>query len=93
MAKLTRADFMERLKTFLGDDTSDEALTLLEDANDSFEEKEDDGEDWKKKYEENDKEWRQKYRDRFFNKSEDDNEDDIDQPEEKKSFNDLFKTE
>lgn len=91
MAKLTRADFMERLKTFLGEDTSDEALTLLEDANDSFEEG--DGVDWKQKYEENDKEWRQKYKDRFFNKSEDDNDDDIDEPEEKKSFNDLFKTE
>lgn len=92
MAKLTRADFMERLKTFLGEDTSDEALTLLEDANDSFEEG--DGVDWKQKYEDNDKEWRQKYKDRFFNKSEeDDKEDDIDQPEEKKSFNDLFKVE
>lgn len=91
MAKLTRADFMERLKTFLGEDTSDEALTLLEDANDSFEEG--DGVDWKQRYEENDKEWRQKYKDRFFNKSEDDNDDDIDEPEEKKSFTDLFKTE
>lgn len=91
MAKLTRADFMERLKTFLGEDTSDEALTLLEDANDSFEEG--DGVDWKQRYEDNDKEWRQKYKDRFFNKSEDDNDDDIDEPEEKKSFNDLFKTE
>lgn len=92
MAKLTREDFMERLKTFLGDDTSDEALSLIEDANDSFEEG--DGVDWKQRYEDNDKEWRQKYKDRFFNKSEeDDKEDDIDQPEEKKSFNDLFKTE
>lgn len=91
MAKLTRADFMERLKTFLGDDTSDEALTLLEDANDSFEEG--DGVDWKQRYEDNDKEWRQKYKDRFFNKSEeDDKEDDIEQSE-KKSFNDLFKVE
>lgn len=92
MAKLTKEDFMERLKTFLGEDTSDEALTLIEDANDTFEDG--DGVDWKQKYEDNDKEWRQKYKDRFFNKSEeDDKEDDIDQPEEKKSFNDLFKTE
>ena len=91
MAKLTKEDFMERLRTFLGEDTSDEALTLIEDANDSFEEG--DGEDWKKRYEDNDKEWRQKYKDRFINKSEeDDKEDDIEQPE-KKSFNDLFKTE
>lgn len=91
MAKLTREDFMERLKTFLGDDTSDEALTLIEDANDSFEEG--DGVDWKQRYEDNDKEWRQKYKDRFFNKSEEDDNDDIETPPEKKSFNDLFKVE
>ena len=91
MAKLSKTDFLDKLKSFLGDDTSDEALTLYEDASDSFEEG--DKEDWKQKYEDNDKEWRQRYRDRFFNKSSDDPDPEEPLPEVKTSFNDLFKTE
>lgn len=66
----TYDEIMESVKQRLGDDSSDEALSFIEDISDtfkSFEGKTPDTEDWKKKYEENDKMWRDKYRDRFFN--------------------------
>lgn len=92
MAKLSKTDFLNKLKGYLGDDDmSDEALSLYEDASDSFEE---DTENWKEKYEQNDREWRQKYRDRFFNNETPEKDDELieDKPV-KTSFNELFKTE
>ena len=72
MARLAPKEFLEKAKQILGDRTDDEALSFLEDCNDTITEDKD-GEDWKSKYdtlleEKNnlDKEWRQKYRDRFF---------------------------
>lgn len=95
MAKLSKTEFLNKLKGYLGEDNmSDEALSLYEDASDSFEE---DTENWKEKYEQNDKEWRQKYRDRFFNNEtdgEDELKDDLtDDKPVKTSFTELFKTE
>lgn len=94
MAKLSKTEFLNKLKGYLGeDDMSDEALSLYEDASDSFEE---DTENWKERYEQNDKEWRQKYRDRFFNNETVDDElkDSLtDDKPVKTSFTELFKTE
>lgn len=56
--------YQEKLKTYLGDNTDDAALGLVEglaDLEDSY------SENWKSKYENNDAEWRKKYRDRFWN--------------------------
>lgn len=71
MAKLSKTDFMNTLKTILGDRTDDEALKFLEDANDTISDSGDD--DWKTKYEaevkakeELDLNWRNKYKERFF---------------------------
>lgn len=75
MAIKTQEELLTSIKGLLADDTSDEAISLLEDVTDtlgSFSNTNNDNEDWKKKYEENDKEWRQKYRDRFFNTGSDD---------------------
>ena len=75
MAVITKEEILEKLKTKLGDDTSDETLGLIEDISDTFSDIEtrlSDNSDWKKKYEENDKEWREKYRDRFFNPTKND---------------------
>lgn len=98
MAIKTVEELLESVRTRLGDDQSDEALALLEDISDTYNDMKshtDGGEDWKKKYEINDAEWRQKYRDRFFNKSNNDdgNDDDNDGDKNKKplTFNDLFK--
>lgn len=70
MSALTKEDLMKQLKTFIGENTSDEALSFVENVSDTIDELHNkangDGEDWKKKYEENDAEWRQRYTDRFF---------------------------
>lgn len=101
MAIKTQEELLTSIKGLLADDTSDEAISLLEDVTDtlgSFSNTNNDNEDWKKKYEENDKEWRQKYRDRFFNTgSSDDKSDAKFEPEPEpepamKKFDDLFKT-
>ena len=71
MAILTREDYLERLNTLVGEDNSDEALQIIEDFTDTFDnlgtQNDNDNEDWKQKYEELDATWRQKYRDRFMN--------------------------
>lgn len=102
MAIKTKEELLKALKDKIGDDTSDETLSLIEDFSDTLsdlETKTKDTTDWKTKFEENDKEWRKKYKDRFFegtsggNKDEpelndDETDDDNDEP---KSFDDLFK--
>ena len=68
MAVISGEDLLKRISERIGDDNSDEALSLLEDVSDTikdFEER--DSEDWKTKYEENDEKWRKKDRDRFEN--------------------------
>ena len=92
MAVISKEDLLKRISERIGDDNSDEALSLLEDVSDTikdFEER--DSEDWKAKYEENDAKWRKKYRDRFENRAPN-----IEEKEEKedtievKSYDDLF---
>ena len=92
MAVISKEDLLKRISESIGEDNSDEALSLLEDVSDTiadFERR--DSEDWKTKYEENDAEWRKKYRDRFENGT-----DDIKEKEEKetitevKTYDDLF---
>lgn len=70
MAILGKDDFMNRLKERIGEDTSDEAISFLEDITDTvndLESRAGSGDNWKKKYEENDLAWKQKYKERFFN--------------------------
>ena len=99
MAVLKKDELLASLKGILGDNTSDEALKLLEDASDTitdFENKTKDTTAWEEKYKKLDNDWRTKYRERFFSKSENDEPDepDIDEPKPKKrEFSDLFTTE
>ena len=72
MAVLSKEEFMNRLKERIGEDTSDEAMTFIEDMTDTFNDMEtrsngQSDEEWKTKYEELDKSWREKYKARFFN--------------------------
>ena len=96
MAIKTKEELLEAIRTRIGDDTSDETITFLEDVIDTltdYEEKsKGDGEDWKAKYEENDKSWREKYRERFFSKDVEEKEDFEDEDDEPKSmsYDDLF---
>ena len=63
--KKTKAEIMESLKSILGENTSDEAIALIEDVSDTLDSM-NDTTDWKQKYEEKDAEWRKKYTERFF---------------------------
>lgn len=94
MAIRTKEEILESIRTRIGDDTSDEALALVEDVSDTMDSLSNaDNEDWKTKYEENDAAWRQKYRDRFYNSDNPKDEEPEEQPRQIKSFEDLFKKE
>lgn len=98
MAVKTKADILNSLKTFIGDNTDDDSLNFISDVSDTlddFENKTKDNTDWEQKYKENDESWRKKYRDRFFssdnNSNNDDNTQDDDEPEVKpKTYAGLF---
>lgn len=99
MAVLNREDFFAKLNTMIGDDTSEDALSFIEDVTDTYNELEgratngSDGEDWRTRYEENDKAWRKKYRDRFFTTPEEvieEQEENVEDDGEKRSFEELF---
>lgn len=96
MSIKTREQIIEQIKTTFADNTSDEAIALIEDVTDTltdFEAKVNGGgEDWKAKYEKNDKEWREKYIARFSSngKIEDDNIDDKGGQPKTYAFENLF---
>lgn len=92
MAVLSFDELIAKIKTKIGEDTSDESIELLEDVTDTFNAN-NDGEDWKTKYEENDKEWRKKYIDRFSGSGGNEPEEEEEEEEEKTTFEDLFKEE
>lgn len=70
MAIKTKDELFEMIHTRIGDDSSDEAISFLEDVTDTYNDLEQrangNGEDWKKKYEENDKAWKERYKHRFY---------------------------
>lgn len=98
MAILSREELMNSLKARLGEDTSDESITFIENVQDTFADFETrlSGQtDWKRKFEENDQAWRQRYTDRFFKTESDDIPEDVfpsdvDKPKQLR-FEDLFK--
>lgn len=96
----TKTELLDIIKAKVGESTSDEDISLIEDINDTFTDLEtrvSEAGDWKAKYEENDATWRQKYKDRFFNKPVEENaeiSDDMDKADEGThetlKFEDLF---
>lgn len=99
MAIISRDELMNRLNTFLGEDTSDETLSFIEDVTDTIEDYESKSNtDWEKRYNDLDNEWRTKYRERFFRKVKEDDEvieevEEEEVKEEPKTYDDLFKKE
>lgn len=95
MAIKTLDEILANVNTILGENSSDEALTLLDDISDTFNAK--DNTDWKQKYEDNDAAWRQRYRERFLtgntdiDKSVDESDDNEDEEKKSYKFEDLFK--
>lgn len=96
MAVRTKDELLEIIKERIGDDSSDETISFLEDITDTLSDYEEkatnsDTEDWKTKYEENDKMWREKYRERFFSKEVEKEDEDFSEDEVKSlSYDDLF---
>lgn len=93
MAVKSLDDILNSIKEQIGDEQTDEAIELLEDITDTFNDvTKNNNEDWKKKYEENDANWRKKYRDRFFSKT-DEFEDEETYGEDRKilKYEELFK--
>ena len=94
--RLSKEDLLMKVKDYIGDDTSEEAVSLLEDVDDSMSDS-NDGE-WEQKYHELDESWKQKYIERFGsgdpdqNKEDDSKEDESkeDDSEEEKTFDELF---
>lgn len=97
MAVKSKEDLIASIKAVIGEDTTDESLSLLEDVSDtftSFESETKDKTDWKAKYNELDESWRKKYRDRFMSGSVDE-EDDFSEVVDRKvprTYADLFTT-
>ena len=96
MAVRTKDELLEIIKGRIGDDTSDETISFIEDITDTLSDYEEkatnsDTEEWKTKYEENDKMWREKYRERFFSKEVKKEDEDFSDDEIKSlSYDDLF---
>ena len=93
----TKDEILNAIREFVGENTDDATLQLLEDVDDTFADfanKTENSEDWKAKYEANDEEWRKKYRDRFFGSDEKISEaESTEEVEEPTHFEDLFEEE
>lgn len=89
MSVRTREEILEAIRSRIGEDTSDESISLLEDITDTMEDYETrvaDKTDWKNKYDELDATWRRKYIERFSGKTGEDIKDDS----EPRTFDELF---
>lgn len=64
----TKDELMTSIKTRIGEDTSDDAITLIEDLSDTIDDlskRAADQTNWEQKYNENDEMWRKRYMERF----------------------------
>lgn len=62
-------EIMEIVKNRIGEDTTDEAISFVEDISDTFNDLQtrlNEAGDWKAKYDELDESWRTRYRNRFY---------------------------
>lgn len=94
--KRSKDELLNLIKDRIGEDTSDEALGLVEDISDTLDDYESRAAvDWENKYKENDKMWREKYRDRFYSGESKDDPYKPDEEEKPKrlTFEELFKEE
>ena len=95
MAIKSMSELIDSAKVIIGENTSDEALSFMDDLSDTFTDfdtRTKDNTNWEEKYKQNDADWRKRYMDRFNGKPVDEDEDDSynlpDPP--KKTFLDLF---
>lgn len=85
-------EILNAVKERIGDDTSDSAISFVEDISDTFNSLSEQ-ENWKQKYEQNDSEWRKKYRDRFLSGESSSDDDDSGDTNEALTYEKLFNVE
>lgn len=101
MAVLSKEDFMKRVQERIGEDSSDEALSFVEDMSDTYNDMETrttgvNEEEWQKKLDDLDASWRNKYKARFFEgqttpqEVKDEQTEDVKDDGETVTFEDLF---
>ena len=96
MAIKSMQELIDGARALIGDNTSDDALSFMDDLSDTmsdYDSRSKDNTDWKTMYEENDASWRKRYADRFNGKreDEDDEDDSYELPDPpKKTYLDLF---
>ena len=98
MPILNKEQLIEKIRTAVGDITTDSAISLLEDLNDTidnYEEITKDTTNYKEKCEQIEKSWREKYTNRFYRASAEEEDPGIrkDDTGENLTFDKLFKTE
>lgn len=92
MAVRTKDELLGIIKERFGEDTTDETISFVEDITDTLNDYDNKNSvNWEQKYKDNDEKWRKKYRDRFFNSSEQDAEDDEEEQEKPLTYENLFK--
>lgn len=98
----SKDELMELVRTRIGDDTSEEAISFIEDIEDTLTDLMGrDSTDWETKFRENDEAWRKRYKERFFMTPDnnnttpkdvvEDNAEDLEKEGKTKSFEELFK--
>lgn len=85
-------EILNAVKERIGDDTSDSAISFVEDISDTLNSLSEQ-ENWKQKYEQNDSEWRKKYRDRFLSGESSSDGDDSGDENEPLTYEKLFNVE
>ena len=85
-------EILNAVKERIGDDTSDSAISFVEDISDTLNSLSEQ-ENWKQKYEQNDSEWRKKYRDRFLSGESSSDDDDSGDENEPLTYEKLFNME
>lgn len=97
MAVKTSSEIIAAVKAMIGEDTSDESISLIEDVTDTFSDyntRLSDETNWKKKYEENDESWRKRYMERFSGTSgeeiKEEQEEQVKEDGEPRTFKELF---
>lgn len=103
MAIKSKEELIQIVSDRIGEDSSDEALALIEDVTDTLNDLETraqgDGTDWKAEYNKLDNEWREKYKARFTDGINNDNDNNNDKNNDKNNdtpksykYEDLFET-
>ena len=72
MAIVSNEDLIQRVTALIGESTTDENISLIEDVTDTLQDytnRTQDSTNWQERYTENDREWRKRYTERFSNNS------------------------